>query len=129
MAGAGLGPVPGPPHHHHSSAGLRCPRAAAHSGLPPFLSRASWSLDALGRVVFILALAWIPADQPLVVLGDDTLARQGGKSIALPVLFRLEVGAKRGGRQPSGGRAIRRRARRMPNIHARPSWSCCVRRG
>ena len=48
-----------------------------------FLSRASWSLDALGRVVFTLALAWVPADQPLVVLGDDTLARQGGKSIAL----------------------------------------------
>ena len=116
-------------------------------------------------MVFTLALAWIPADQPLVVLGDETLARKGGKSIApasmhhdpllsstrkpfssfghvwvplpfgsgrgfaLPVLFRLEVGAKRGGRQPSGGRAIRRRARRMPNIHARPSWSCCVRRG
>src|SRR5919202_6206163 len=132
-----------------------------------FLSRASWSLDALGRVVFTLALAWVPADQPLVVLGDDTLARQGGKSIALasmhhdpllssarkpfssfghvwvvlalwvplpfgsgrgfalPVLFRLEVSTKRGGERPSGGRAIRRRARRMPNIHARPSWSCC----
>jgi hypothetical protein len=48
-----------------------------------FFSRASWSLDALGRVVFTLALKWLPADQPLVVLGDDTLARKGGKSIAL----------------------------------------------
>src|SRR5438128_9274201 len=48
-----------------------------------FFSRASWSLDALGRVVFGLALAWVPDDQPLVVLGDDTLARKGGKSIAL----------------------------------------------
>jgi hypothetical protein len=48
-----------------------------------FFSRASWSLDALGRVVFALALAWVTTDQPLVVLGDDTLARKGGKSIAL----------------------------------------------
>src|SRR5919199_2531108 len=48
-----------------------------------FLSRASWSLDALGHVVFTLVLKWLPADQPLVVLGDDTLARKGGKSIAL----------------------------------------------
>src|SRR5947209_15629587 len=48
-----------------------------------FFSRASWTLDALGRVVFTLALKWLSADQPLVVLGDDTLARKGGKSIAL----------------------------------------------
>jgi DDE superfamily endonuclease len=48
-----------------------------------FFSRASWTLDALGHVVFTLALKWLPADQPLVVLGDDTLARKGGKSIAL----------------------------------------------
>jgi hypothetical protein len=39
-----------------------------------FFSRASWTLDALGRVVFTLAVTWLPADQPLVVLGDDTLA-------------------------------------------------------
>src|SRR5205807_2382488 len=32
---------------------------------------------------FTLALQWVPADQPLVVLGDDTLSRKGGKSIAL----------------------------------------------
>src|SRR6185295_4369055 len=32
-----------------------------------FFSRATWSLDALGRVVFRLALAWIPAEQPLFV--------------------------------------------------------------
>src|SRR5229473_283533 len=104
-----------------------------------FFSRAPWSLDALGRAVFGLAVAWVPDDRPLVVLGDDTLARKGGKSIALasmhhdpllssarkpfasfghvwvvlalwiplpfgsgrgfalPVLFRLYVGAKRGG--------------------------------
>ena len=48
-----------------------------------FFSRASWSLDALGHGLFGLALAWVPTDQPLVVLGDDTLARKGGKSIAL----------------------------------------------
>src|SRR6266516_3690323 len=37
-----------------------------------FFSRASWSLDRLGHALFRLALAWIPADQPLVILGDDT---------------------------------------------------------
>ena len=110
-----------------------------------FFSRASWTLDALGRVVFTLALRWLPTDQPLVVLGDDTLARKGGKCIALasmhhdpllsrarkpfasfghvwvvlalwvplpfgsgrgfalPVLFRLYVGAKRGGERHRAG--------------------------
>lgn len=101
-------------------------------------ARVPWSLDALGRVVWTLALAWISADQPLLVLIDDTLARKGGKAIALatmhhdpllssarkplcsfghvwvvlalwvplpmsprgfalPLLFRLYVGSKRGG--------------------------------
>jgi DDE superfamily endonuclease len=120
-----------------------------------FFSRASWSLDALGHVVFGLALAWLPADQPVVLLGDDTLARKGGKSIALasmhhdpllssarkpfssfghvwvvlalwvplpfgtgrgfalPVLFRLYVGAKRGGERPRTGQTQRRLGPRL----------------
>src|SRR5215213_7825150 len=49
-------------------------------------SRARWSLDALGQVVFRLALAWIPADQPLSVLIDDTLARKTGKGIGLATM-------------------------------------------
>jgi hypothetical protein len=48
-----------------------------------FFSRARGEPDALGRIVFRLALAWSPADQPLVALVDDTLARKGGKAIAL----------------------------------------------
>ncbi len=48
-----------------------------------FFSRATWSLDALGYVVFVLAVRLLPAGQPLVVLGDDTLARKSGKCIAL----------------------------------------------
>jgi Transposase DDE domain len=103
-------------------------------------------------VVFTLALAWLPADAPLLVLVDDTLARKGGKGVslatmhhdpllstarrpfcsfghvwvvlalwvplpmggtrgfALPLLFRLYVGAKRGGRAdaPSRPRAGQR---------------------
>src|SRR3954465_4464059 len=47
-----------------------------------FFTRATWGLDALGQVVFRLALAWIPAEQPLYVLIDDTLARKTGKGIA-----------------------------------------------
>src|SRR5438552_3150977 len=122
-----------------------------------FFSRACWTLDALGRVVFTLALKWLPADQPLVVLGDDTLARKGGKSIALasmhhdpllssarkpfasfghvwvvlalwvplpfgsgrgfalPVLFRLYVGTKRGGERHRAGQ---RQGRVGPRLRA-----------
>jgi hypothetical protein len=110
-----------------------------------FFARARWSLDALGRVVFSLALGWMPADGPLLVLIDDTLARKGGKAIALatmhhdpllssarkpfcsfghvwvvlalwvplpmgrrgfalPLLFRLYVGAKRGGQADAPSR-------------------------
>jgi hypothetical protein len=112
-----------------------------------FFSRAAWRLDDLGRVVFGLAVAWIPADQPLYLVIDDTLARKGGKGVALasmhhdpllstgrkpffsfghvwvvlalwvplpmggargfavPVLFRLYVGAKRGGQRDAPSRA------------------------
>ena len=119
-----------------------------------FFTRASWSLDAVGQVVFRLALAWIPADQPLYVLIDDTLARKTGKGIslatmhhdpllstarkpfcsfghvwvvlalwvplpmggtrgfALPLLFRLYVGAKRGGTKDAPGRPRRGSCRR-----------------
>jgi SRSO17 transposase len=48
-----------------------------------FFSRARWDVDALGKVVFRLALPCVPADQPVVVLVDDTLARKAGKAIAL----------------------------------------------
>src|SRR5712691_8994767 len=48
-----------------------------------FFARARWSLDAVGRVVFTLALAWLPADWPLFLLLDDTLARKSGKGISL----------------------------------------------
>jgi hypothetical protein len=48
-----------------------------------FFSRATWVLDELGHVVFGLALAWLPADQPVLVVGDDTLARKHGKCVAL----------------------------------------------
>src|SRR3954447_16012770 len=114
-----------------------------------FFSRATWSLDALGRVVFQVAVAWIPAEQPLYVLIDDTLARKTGKGVslatmhhdpllssarkpfcsfghvwvvlalwvplpmggsrgfALPLLFRLYVGSKRGGTKDAPGRPRR----------------------
>jgi hypothetical protein len=132
-----------------------------------FFSRATWSLIALGRVVFRLALVWIPADQPLYVPIDDTLARKTGKGIslatmhhdpllssarkpfcsfghvwvvlalwvplpmggtrsfALPVLFRLYVGAKRGGSKDAPGRPRRgtrqQAAERAHAAHPRPT--------
>ena len=51
-----------------------------------FFSRATWSLDALGQVVFRLAVCWIPADQPLFILVDDTLARKTGKGVSLATM-------------------------------------------
>jgi hypothetical protein len=132
-----------------------------------FFGRARWNLDALGQVVFSLALGWIPAEQPLFVLGDDTLARKNGKGIslatmhhdpllstarkpffsfghvwvvfalwvplpmggtrgfALPLLFRLYVGAKRGGQadaraRPRAGKR-RRAAEAAHAAHPRPT--------
>lgn len=48
-----------------------------------FFSRARWEPGALGRIVFRLAVRWVPADQSLVLLMDDTLAPKHGKAIAL----------------------------------------------
>jgi hypothetical protein len=48
-----------------------------------FFARGQWSLDKVGQVVFQLALHWVPADQPLHLLGDDTLARKSGKCVSL----------------------------------------------
>src|SRR5438128_861915 len=53
------------------------------SVLHRFFGRAGWGLDALGHVLFTLALAWLPANAVLFVLIDDTLARKHGKCISL----------------------------------------------
>jgi DDE superfamily endonuclease len=147
-----------------ASGGLdRCHISVFHR----FFSRATWSLDAVGQVVFRLALGWIPADQPLFILVDDTLARKTGKGIslatmhhdpllstarkpfcsfghvwvvlalwvplpmsgtrgfALPLLFRLYVGAKRGGTKDAPGRPRRgtrqRAAEQAHAEHPRPT--------
>jgi hypothetical protein len=132
-----------------------------------FFTRATWSLDAVGQVVFRLALGWIPADEPLFVLIDDTLARKTGKGIALatmhhdpllssarkpfcsfghvwvvlalwvplpmggprgfalPLVFRLYVGAKRGGTKDAPGRPRRgtrqQAAEQAHTAHPRPT--------
>jgi hypothetical protein len=132
-----------------------------------FFTRATWSLDAVGQVVFRLALAWIPADQPLLVVIDDTLARKTGKGVALatmhhdpllssarkpfcsfghvwvvlalwvplpmggsrgfalPLLFRLDVGSKRGGTRDAPGRPRRgtrqQAAEKAHAAHPRPT--------
>ena len=84
LPGGGLGAVPGPAHGDRGGAGGRGGRVGGHVAVfHRFFSRARWEPDALGAVVFRLALAWLPADQPLFVLVDDTLARKGGKAIGL----------------------------------------------
>src|SRR5689334_21896030 len=55
-------------------------------GVHRFFSRAAWRWDELGRVLFGLAVAWAPPGAPLLVLVDDTLARKGGKGIALAAM-------------------------------------------
>jgi hypothetical protein len=125
-----------------------------------FFSRAQWVLDDVGHVVFRLALAWLPAGQPLYVIVDDTLCRKSGKSIclatmhhdpllstarkpffrfghvwvvlalwvplpmgarrgfALPILFRLYRGTKRGGQDPAPSRrSSGRRLRTAQAVH------------
>ena len=114
-----------------------------------FFGRAKWEPDTLGKVLFTLALRWLPAGLPIIVLVDDSLARKEGKAIALgsmhhdpllstrrrpfsrfgqvwvvlalwlplpfgviggprgvavPVLFRLFVGSKRGNRTDAPSR-------------------------
>ena len=132
-----------------------------------FFTRATWSLDRVGQVVFRLALAWIPTGQPLYILIDDTLARKTGKGIALatmhhdpllssarkpfcsvghvwvvpalwvplpmggargfalPLLFRLYVGSKRGGTRDAPGRPRRgtrqQAAEKAHAAHLRPT--------
>ena len=51
-----------------------------------FFARAVWSLDAVGQVVFRQALRWLPAEQPVYLLGDDTLARKSGKCVSLAAM-------------------------------------------
>src|SRR5919204_6031534 len=48
-----------------------------------FFARAAWSLDAVGQVVFQQAVRWLPVEQPVYLLGDDTLARKSGKCVSL----------------------------------------------
>src|SRR6266516_513020 len=73
-----------------------------------FFGRAQWSLDAVGRVLFSLALVWVPADQPLLVWVDLALwvplPMGGSRGFALPLLFRLYVGSRRGGRADARSR-------------------------
>ena len=51
-----------------------------------FFARAVWSLDAVGQVVFRQALRWLPAEHPVYLLGDDTLARKSGKCVSLAAM-------------------------------------------
>ena len=51
-----------------------------------FFGRAVWAVDTVGGVLFGLAVRWVPADQPLYVLVDDTLTRKGGKNISLAAM-------------------------------------------
>src|SRR6185503_6273607 len=43
-------------------------------------------LDAVGQVVYQQALRWLPAEQPVYLLGDDTLARKSGKCVSLAAM-------------------------------------------
>ena len=52
-----------------------------HSAFHRFFSRARWSVDEASRVVLALALRWIPADQAVRLVVDDTLCKKGGQHI------------------------------------------------
>jgi hypothetical protein len=48
-----------------------------------FFSRARWDPDALGKVVFTLALRVLPDGASIIAVVDDSLTRKAGKAIAL----------------------------------------------
>jgi DDE superfamily endonuclease len=50
-----------------------------HSVFHRFFSRAAWSLDALGLLLFDLLLAWLPLDGTIYLTLDDTLACKRGR--------------------------------------------------
>lgn len=143
-----------------------------------FFGRATWAPDAVGKVVFTLALRVLPAGVPVILLVDDSLARKEGKAIALgsmhhdpllstrrrpfsrfghvwvvlalwlplpfgvvgrprgvavPLLFRLFVGSKRGNRKDapsrptSGTRYARARAAFPAEAAQRPTKPALAR--
>ena len=47
-----------------------------------FFSRAQWSLDAIGRIIFLQALKHMSGSK-LIIAVDDTLSRKSGKCISL----------------------------------------------
>jgi DDE superfamily endonuclease len=51
-----------------------------------FFARARWSLDGVGQVVFRQALRWLPAEQPVYLLGDDTLTRKSGTCVSVAAM-------------------------------------------
>lgn len=62
--------------------GVVGPLARGHwSDFHRVLCRASWSLWPLGKVVAAMILEWIPADQPVVLLVDDTTPQHKGKRV------------------------------------------------
>lgn len=79
------------------------PGSAKHfATLYRFLSRARWSADDLGRVLFRLLLRWLPRDVEAIV--DDTLCRHGGPRI-FGAAMHHDGAASTYGRSTSAGRA------------------------
>ena len=67
------------------------------SGFHRFFSRGIWDPQEVGFVVLRLALRLVPADMPVAMTLDDTLARHTGKHIASAGMHRdplLSTGAK-----------------------------------
>lgn len=67
------------------------------SGFHRFFSRGAWDPQEVGFVVLRLALRLVPADAPVAMTLDDTLARHTGKHIASAGMHRdplLSTGAK-----------------------------------
>lgn len=59
----------------------RCVVSGHYSDYHRVFSRASWSLWTLGKILARAILAWVPADEPVVVAIDDTTAQHRGKKV------------------------------------------------
>jgi len=98
-----------------------------------FFGRARWEPDAIGKVVFTLALRLLPPGWPIVLLADDSLARKHGKAIALgsmhhdPLLSHgrkaFQLRARLGRARPLAAAALRRGRRATGYRRAGALWA------
>ena len=55
------------------AAGYRA--AKSHDAYQAFFSKARWDMDCLWQLLFFMMVKILPPDKPILIVGDDTLAK------------------------------------------------------